>query len=122
MVQVGDGAAHLEDAVVSTGGEAHALHGTGEDLRGFVIEPGILFEQCPRHLRVAVDALQVLVPFSLDVARCYHPLAYLLAALAGRCLRQVGDGNGGYLHLNVDAIEEIMVCLFHSLCTCVFEI
>ena len=64
----------------------------------------------------------ILVALLLNMAGTDDTLAYLSRTLARSCLGGFLETERCYLYLEVDTVKEIMVCLFHSLCTCVFEI
>ena len=66
--KVGNGARHLEYAVVGTGRERQTLHRHAEHTDALVVRLGILMNHAFRHLRIAVYALVVLVAFLLQVA------------------------------------------------------
>ena len=69
--EVGDGAGNLQDAVVGAGGEVHADHcGAEHGDTGFVWL-GKLVYHLLGHLRIAVDAGEVLEAFFLLLTRLY---------------------------------------------------
>ena len=104
--EVGDGASHLEDAAVGTGGELQALHGHAEHVERLGIGLGKLAEHLFGHLGIAVDALVGLEALLLNLTRSYHPLTDGGRGFAWLHLRELGKGNRLNLALNVDAVEE----------------
>ena len=55
--EIGDGARHLEDAVVRAGGEALLLHGALEEAFGVGAELAMGADLAGGHLRVGADFL-----------------------------------------------------------------
>ena len=72
--EVGDGAGDLDDALVGTGGEVEVGHGALQHLIARSVQLGILVQEGGVHLRVAVDALDTLVPFLLYLPCLDDPL------------------------------------------------
>ena len=89
-VEVGDGAGHLEDAVVGAGTHVHALHGVLQLLKAGGVGLCILVEQRGGHLGVVVHAGVVLEAQALDGSRFDNALADCGAWLAWCFARQCG--------------------------------
>lgn len=104
--EVGDGAGYLENAVVGAGREVKPLHGFGQRGRTLRVGRGEAFEQGARHLRVAVDALEVLVTLRLYGSGFHHALADGRTRFACRGGGEVGHADGGNFYLYVDAVEQ----------------
>ena len=107
--QVCDGACHLEDAAVGTGGERQTLHGHAEHFQGGGIGFGIFVKHAFGHLGIAVDALDMGVALRLNLAGGNHSLADGGAGLTWLCLREIFERNGGYLALDVNTIGYYVV-------------
>ena len=70
--EVGDGAGHLEDAVVGAGTHVEALHGVAQLLKAGGVGLGPLVEQRRGHLGVAVHTAHVLETLRLYLAGGHH--------------------------------------------------
>ena len=103
-VEVGDGARHLEYAVIGAGGEGESLHGSAQQSDGGFVGLGILVYHALGHLGIAVDALEVLVASGLNVAGLDDAFADDGAGLAWFHLGDVLEGYGCNLALDVDAV------------------
>lgn len=105
-LQVGNGACHLQDAVVGTCREIEPFHRLLEQGEALRVGLGILREQRRRHLCVAVDAGVFAVPFLLYLPGAYHPLADVGAALPAPGVAHLFERHRDNLHLDVDAVEQ----------------
>ena len=103
-IEVGNGAGHLEDAVVGTGREVEALHGTLQHGTSALVGLGILLQQTRSHLRIAVYSLFVLEALLLYLACGNHSLAYGCAGLALACVGYFFEGHRYNLYLQVYTI------------------
>ena len=105
-VEVGDGAGHLEDAVVGARAHVHALDGVLELPQAFGIGLGPLVNHAGRHLGVAVHAGGGAEALRLQLAGLHHAGAYGRRGLAGLLRGQLVDRHGLHLDLQVDAVEQ----------------
>ena len=106
VVEVGDGARHLQYAVVGACREVQPYHGLLQQPQALGVGLCVVAEQGARHLGVAVDAghrgKAALLPF----AGAYDALAHGGAALADGRRRQLAEGHGSNLALQVEAVHE----------------
>ena len=79
--EVGNGACHLEDAVVCSCAHAQPFHGVFEACKSCRFWHGILLYESGVHLCVAVHSGVVLEALMLNLARRNHTAAYLATAL-----------------------------------------
>ena len=80
-VEVGDGAGHLQDTVVGTGGKAQTVHRLLQEQLPRLVNTAIFPHHPAAHLRVREHTLTPLEPPLLDFPRCHHPLADFRTAL-----------------------------------------
>ena len=99
--QVGNGARHLQRTVRAAGRPAQAGSGGVEEFGGGILQ-----------VQVGVDllALQRLVGLALP-RQCHgaglrHAFADRLAGFARGCLHQLVGGQGGHLHMQVNAVQQ----------------
>ena len=104
--EVGDGARHLEDAVVGAGREVEALHGDTQPLQPLGIGTRQALRQRRRHLSVAVHPRAICEALGLQLARPQHPLADGGTPLPGLRGGELLEGYGSDLHLQVYAIQQ----------------
>jgi len=100
-LEVGDGAADAEDAVVGACAEAEAVHGQFHDLAALVGELAMLARELAAHLGVAMHAGLTHEAGGLYGPRGHHTLADGGAALGMPLLVQLADGYGGDLDVYV---------------------
>jgi hypothetical protein len=101
VVEVGDGAGHLEDAVVGARGEAEAVHGILEHFLSRLVDDAELTHHAAGHLRIAEDVEMVRKTFLLDFACRHHPFSDVRALLHRPVARQLGMRDGDDLHMQV---------------------
>ena len=100
--EVGNGAGHLEDAAVGTGGELQALHGHAEHVERGGVGLGKLVEHALGHHGVGVDALEGFEALLLNFTGFNDTLTDIGAGRAGLHLRELGEGYCLYLAVDVD--------------------
>ena len=105
-LQVGNRAAHLQDAVVGTGRKVQPAHGGAELLHARIVEHGILLKKRGGHLCVAVNAFVTFEALLLNLTCPHHTLTYALARLTLRCLGDILERHILHLHLNIDAVHQ----------------
>ena len=143
--EVGDGAGHLEDAVVGAGAHVEALHGIAELLEAGGVGLGPLVQQRRGHLRVTVHAAHAPETLRQYLAGGHHagtdgtrrlagglarhlPTASVGCASAmlkrvwhcARLAQQLVEVDGLHLHLQVDAVEHRAADFAHIVRTLVF--
>ena len=74
-VEVGDGAGHLQDAVVGAGGKAETVHRLLQNQLPRFVNPAVFAHHSAAHLRVGEQPRMPLEPQLLDFPRRHHPLA-----------------------------------------------
>ncbi len=98
--QVGNGAGHPQGAVGAAGRPAQPVGCALQELQGVVLQ---------HHQLVHALALQRLVGVALPRQRegpgALHPLAHGGAGLSRRGAHQLFGGQGGHLHMQVDAVR-----------------
>ena len=80
--EVGYGAGYFEDAAIGTCRQLQSFHCHTQHIHGCCIRLRKLMEHTFRHLRIAVNALEILETNLLDLPCFYHPLTYLLTWLS----------------------------------------
>ena len=106
--QVGDGAGHPEDTVMSAGREAQRVVRSAEELLGTGGHPADPAHLPGRELGVAADALEAgggITP-GLDLAGLQHLLAQRGAALGRGGGVKLIEGDGVHLDAEVDAVQQ----------------
>ena len=73
-VEVGDGAGHLEDAVVGAGGKAKTVHRLFQQHLPRLVNPAVFAHHPAAHLRVGEQPVTTLETLFLDFPRL-HPLS-----------------------------------------------
>ncbi len=104
--EVSDGAGYLQDAAVGAGGELETLHGHAEHIEGIGIRLGKLMEHLFRHHGVAMDALEGLESFLLNLAGGDDALTDGGGGLTGLHLGELGEGDSLDLAMNIYASED----------------
>ena len=107
VFEVGDGAAHLQDAVVGARRQAQTAHRRFEHPLALGVHAAVLADEPRRHLRVREDAV-ARKPFALPLSRTQHPRANLgrPLGLGRRRARKLLELHGRHVDVDVDAVEE----------------
>ncbi len=100
LVQIGDGARHFENTVVSSGGEAELAHGQLERALAGVVKAAELPQQLRGKLRVGVAALLLARAGGFDALA--HGLARSAVSVAAHFLVR----HGGHFDVQVDAVQQ----------------
>ena len=100
-VEVGDGAGHLQDAVVGPGGEPQPVHRLLQNLLPRRVNLAIVAHHPAAHLRVGEQPRPSLEPLLLDLPRRHHALADLRAALRRLVGGQLLVAHRHHLHMQV---------------------
>ena len=103
--QVGNGAGHLDDPVVSAHGEAQGLEGPVQELPGFPGQGAVLLKVAGPQARVG-QYFKAPVALQLPPAGFFHPGADLGRPLPGSSLLHLLVIHPGHLHLQVDPVQE----------------
>ena len=111
--QVGDGAGHLEDTAVGSGGEGELFHRHAKHIHACLVWLGKLMNHALAHLGVAVDTLEILVACGLQFPCLDDSLTDVGTRLAWGSLGDVLEWYGSYLALDVDAVEKWTRNLVH---------
>src|SRR5919202_4606336 len=106
-VEVGDGAAHFQDAVVGPRRQTQTCHRLLQHALALRTNPAVLADQARRHLRVREDAL-ARQALALPPARRYHSLTYARRAFAfGRCaVGELLEAHRGDVYVDVYTVEQ----------------
>ena len=99
-VQVGDGARHLEDAVIAARRQPETLHHLAQ--QGMILRPQSAMGLHGPELQPGVDFAGA---GTLAVPRRHHPLPHGGAGLATNAL-QFLEGDARHLHLQVDTVQQ----------------
>jgi len=99
--KVGDGARHLQDAVIGASAESETVHGSFHQVLAVFVDVAPLAEQLLVHLCVAVDALIVLVALFLNLAGGDDALTDDGAGLAEFLVGKGGVGQGSDFDVQV---------------------
>src|SRR6266581_7492481 len=105
-VEVGDGAGDLEDSVIGPRGQGEPRDRRAEQGVGAVRHAAEGADVARRHVGVGVDAYPAREPLPLRRPGPVNPLPHRLARLAAPLVRQRAIFYGGYLQMDVDAIEQ----------------
>ena len=103
-IEVGNGAGHLEDAVVSSRREVPLYHRLTQDLHSVALDIGELLHQAWRHLSIAMDAGVGGKALELYLSRLDDPLADRSTALGGATVGERVEVYGTSLDLYVYAV------------------
>ena len=103
--QVGDGAGHLEDAVVGAGGKSQAVGDQFQHAVAGVIQFAVFLDKTGRHLGVAVD-FRTLVALQLDLSRAFHPPGNLRGAFRLSPVGQVTVFDRRHLDVDINAVQK----------------
>lgn len=103
--EVGDGARHLEDAIIGAGRKRKLLHRLLEQVTQRGVEDAELLELRWEHpgigrQRGAIESAQLHLPGLLDA------FADGAGGFAGLIIAELGDGQGRGLDVEVDAVEQ----------------
>lgn len=105
--EIGDGACHFKDTVVSAGREALLLHGAFKQAFGIGAKFAVHSNLACRHLGVGEDLFAGnLEPGSLAVASSHHAGANLGGTFGGGPSAQLLILDGRNFDMNIDAVEE----------------
>lgn len=107
--QIGDGACHLEDAVVGACAHIHALDGVAQQLHSLAVGLRPLVEHGGGHLGIAVYAGGVLKAHILQCSGLDYALAYALRRFAGRFICQFIEIHRLHFNLEVNAVGYYVV-------------
>ncbi len=107
VFEVGDGAAHLQYAVVGARRQAQTAHRRFEHPLALGVHAAVLADEPRRHLGVRENAV-AREPRALPLARAEHPRANLGRALGlrERRARKLFELHRRHVNVDVDAVEE----------------
>ena len=118
--EVGNGAGHLQDAAIGTGGELQAFHGHTEHIEAGGIGFCKLVEHALGHLGIAVDDPhpgpsrgEGAEASLLDLPGLDDPLADLRAGLSRLHFAQGGKRHGLYLTMDINTVQQRTTNLVH---------
>ena len=98
---------HLQNPVISPRRKLQPLHRLFDQHLPRLVHLAHLAHHPARHLGVGVDVLQVFEAFYLHLPGLDHPLGDVLAAYAGAFYGgELVEGDGGYFHVEVNAIQQ----------------
>lgn len=104
-VQVRDGAADFEDAVVRAGGEAHFAHCSFHKSLGIFADLAILPEVPRLHLRVGVDAVTP-ETLLLDLSCLGHTFTDMNRRFSRSIICDLAELDRRHLDMNIDPVHE----------------
>ena len=105
-VEVGYGASHFENSVVSACRHVEARHGVAEQLESFGVGFGVLVEEFRRHLGIAMHVFDVLISLGLYLSSGDYALANIFARFGGHGRRHLVEFDWRHFDLQVDAVEK----------------
>ena len=105
-VEVGDGAGHLQDAVVGAGGESETVHRLLQKLLPRLVDAAIFAHHPAAHLRIGEQPRVSREPLLLDLPRRHDPLADLSTSLRRLVRGQLLVTDRDDLNMEVDSIHQ----------------
>ena len=105
-VEVGDGAGHLQDAVVGAGGKAKTVHRLLQNQLSRLVNPTVFADHPAAHLRIGEQPRTTLEPLLLDFPRRHHSLADVCTSLRRFVGGQLLVADRRYLYVQVSTSQD----------------
>ena len=102
-VEVGDGAGHLQDAVVGSGGKTETVHRLLQQHLPRLVNPAVFAHHTAAHLRVGEQPRTSLEPLFLYLSRRHYPLADVGTSLRRFVRGQLLMADRRHLYVQVNA-------------------
>jgi hypothetical protein len=106
LLQIGDGARHLENAVVGAGRQTQMVDRPLQEFFALLVDRTVAADVAGGHMGVAEQLGMAFEAGQLSLTGSVDPFAYRGGRLAGRLAHQVVEGDSGDLHVEIDPVEE----------------